>query len=146
MISWTTSHAIYPYVNAMYALQTRHKGIPHLKNLAWYALSGVKFVFSTTNYPRNRPFCLGSVTKVKFCWQVLFIRWVNKTNLTNADAGVQIGVGAKLVLRKKNITLRCVTYYNVITRDAEPWHFWSAPAPAPAPGKLSGSDSGSGSE
>ena len=34
----------------------------------------------------------------------------------------------------------------IITRDAEPWHFWSAPAPAPAPGKHSGSDSGSGSE
>ena len=29
-------------------------------------------------------------------------------------------------------------------RDAEPWHFWSAPAPAP--GKYSGSGSGSGSE
>ena len=28
-------------------------------------------------------------------------------------------------------------------RDAEPWHFWSAPAPAPAPGQHSGSGSGS---
>ena len=34
----------------------------------------------------------------------------------------------------------------IITRDAEPWHFWSAPAPAPAPGKYSGSGSGSGSK
>ena len=31
------------------------------------------------------------------------------------------------------------------TRDAEPWHFWSALAPAPAPGQHSGSGSGYGS-
>ena len=31
-------------------------------------------------------------------------------------------------------------------RDAEPRHFWSAPAPAPALGQHSGSGSGSGSE
>ena len=36
--------------------------------------------------------------------------------------------------------------WRVLTRDAEPWHFWLAPAPAPAPGKHSGSGSGSGYE
>ena len=41
-------------------------------------------------------------------------------------------------LSKVNLTVR--------SRDAEPWHFWSAPAPAPAPGKQSGSGSGSGSK
>ena len=40
----------------MYALQTGLKCILDLKNLACYAISGVKFVFSTTNYPQNRPF------------------------------------------------------------------------------------------
>ena len=37
-------------------------------------------------------------------------------------------------------------WHIVKSRDAEPWHFWSAPAPAPAPGKQSGSGSGSGSK
>ena len=60
-----------PLWNAMYVFQKRHTCILDLKNLAWYAISGVKFVFCTSNYPRNRLFRLGSVTKVKFCWPVL---------------------------------------------------------------------------
>ena len=47
-----------PLRNAKHAIQRRHKYMLGLKNLARCAFSDVRFVFSTTNYPRKKHYYL----------------------------------------------------------------------------------------
>ena len=61
------------------ALQSSYTGIMNLKSLAGYAISGVRFVFRTTNCLRNGQSAFCTMSSLKFC----FLVWLIPQNEAN---------------------------------------------------------------